>query len=412
MGFRKLFSIASNADLIPSVKTSETVSPIHLPAPDRPLSAKVLELESRIRELLREPHLFDRFFLPISREFYSICWGFPASDGNHHPGRLGLIEHSLGVVVRMLRDAPLVREGLIGGEREKFSLHCLLAGLGHDLGKTMEWTVDSRGYNYSPIAGSVRDQGFTPVAHHNTNRHSLLSTLVFSRLIAVCPAYMYGRLYDPRDLGLVVEAIISHHESPAEDEIKRNPYLSLLRKADREDATEDMIVVPSEAEITAREEQIVKDREEVRSKQVEIAVRAIRLVLADAKYGDGWYLTENGWLLIVSPRWTDQSGQGIFQIYTQLFGREVRPYDLWSLLKDSGKMLVLDEDEKDFRRLRIAKPGHKGGEKSLYFAVFPEDAILTPEEAEELERYTVKGLGSLLQKTLFTGGPVDQQETA
>ena len=270
---RKLFGSGST-DAVTTDKGGavQKAVKVSLPVPERPLSAKVLEQECLIRELLREPHLHDRFFLPIAREFYAICWGFPASDGNHHPGRLGLIEHSLGVVVRMLRDAPLVRDGLVGGEREKFSLHCLLAGIGHDLGKSMEWIVDSRGYDYSPLAGSVRDQGFSPVYHSNTGRHSLLSTVVFSRLLRVCPAYIHGKLYDARELGLVLDAIIHHHEPPGEGESKRNPYLSLLRKADTEDAAEDMIVVPSEAEITAREEEIVRERDDARKKQIEIDV--------------------------------------------------------------------------------------------------------------------------------------------
>jgi len=395
MGFRKLFK---NHD----VAAGPTKKPVSLAivAPDRPLSAKVLELECRIRELLREPHLFDRFFLPISREFYSICWGFPASSGGHHPGRLGLIEHSLGVVVRMLRDAPIVREGLVGSEREKFNLHCVLAGLGHDLGKTMEWVVDSRGYNYSPVCGSVRDQGFTPVSYCNTGRHSHLSAIVFPRLLIKCPNYVNGKLYNARDLASVMEAITHHHDDPADGEITKNPYLTLLRKADRDDAEEDMVVVPTESEISAREEKIVLDRAETRKKQVELAIRAIKLVLGEAKYGDGWYLTENGWLLVVSPRWVDHAGQGIYQTYIELFGREVRPYDLWSLLREAGVMLTLGDGDKDFRSIRIWRAGFTEKGKSLYFAVFAEEAIFGPEELECFDRYTVKGLGGVLQKAL------------
>ncbi|MDA8417126.1 MAG: hypothetical protein M0Z78_08760 [Betaproteobacteria bacterium] len=264
----------------------------------------------------------------------------------------------------------------------------------------MEWVVDSRGYDYSPISGSVRDQGFTPVSHCNTGRHSHLSTIVFSRLLTKCPNYINGKLYNARDLALVLESITQHHDDPADGEITKNPYLTLLRKADRDDAIEDMIVVPTEAEISAREEKIVRDRAETRQKQVELAIRAIKLVLKEAKYGDGWYLTENGWLLVVSPRWVDHAGQGIYQTYTELFGREVRPYDLWSLLREAGVMLVLEEGDKDFRSLRISRTGYTEKGKSLYFAVFAEEAIFAPEELECFERYAVKGLGGVLQKAL------------
>lgn len=402
MGFTKLFrkaeAVAANGSV--AVKKAQ----IAIAAPDRPLSAKVLELECRIKELLREPHLYDRFFVPISKEFYSICWGFPGSNGNHHPGRLGLIEHSLGVVVRMLRDAPLVREGLVDGEREKFAIHCLLCGLGHDLGKTLEWKVESRGYDYSPLCGSVRDQGFTAVYHRNTGRHQILSTVVVNRLLTAGP-YINSKLYDPRELGLILDAIVRHHDPAIDGEAITNPYLSLVRKSDTEDAAADMVVVPTEAEISLREEVIVRDREEVRHKQVDIAIRAIKLVLGEAKYGDGWYLTENGWLLVVAPRWVDQQGQGIYQYYTQLFGREVRPYDLWSLLRDAGVLLAVEDDNKDFRRLRISKSGSKTGEKSLTFAVFAEETILSDVEAEGLDRYQVKGLAAVQQKSLREAKP-------
>lgn len=382
-----------------SGRTLHEITPV-LPSPERPLSAKVLEQECRIRELLREPHLYDRFFLPIVKEFYSLCWGFPASDGNHHPGRLGLIEHSLGVVLRMLREAPLVRDGITGRQRDTFVLHCLLAGLGHDLGKTLEWMVDSRGYDYSPLGGSIRDQGFSCISHSNTGKHAVLSTLVFNRLLSACPAFLYGNLFNPRQLAATLDAILLHHEDPTEGEIGKNPYLPLLRKADREDAAEDMIVVPSEAELSAREETIIREREAVRVQQVEIAVRAIKLVLAHAKYGDGWYVTENGWLLVVSPRWTDQEGQGIYQEYTRLLGREVRPYDLWTSLKEAGAMLSLEGKNSDFPQLRIVRSGDSRV-KSLYFACFNAEAILSPDDRDGLEKYVVKGLAKVLQCALF-----------
>lgn len=413
MGVLKLMRFVSGA--VPTASPSAGLNaqqPVQrqvvLSTPERPLSAKVLEMESRVKELLREPHLYDRFFVPVSKVFYSICWGFPASDGHHHPGRLGLIEHSLGVAIRMLRELPVVfGDAVVARDRERVALHCLFAALGHDLGKTMEWVVDSRGYDYSPLTGSVRDQGFTPVVHHNTGRHALLSLSVFTRLLAACPDYLNGRLYDARVLGEVLDAIARHHDSPTENEVKITPYLALLRRADADDAAEDMLVVPAEQEITAREEEIVLEREEARKKQVEIAKRAIRLVLQEAGYGDGWYLTENGWLLVVSPRWVDHEGQGIYQHYTRLLGRESRPYDLWSLLREAGVMLSLDADGKDLRRLKITKPSLRN-DRSLYFAAFDETAILDPDAAEKYERYSIRGLAAVLQQKV----PVERSSDA
>jgi len=374
---------------------------IAVAAPDRPLSAKVLELEFQVRQLLGEPHLYDRFFKPIAQEFYKTCWGFPASDGHHHPGRFGLIEHSLGVCVRMLRDAPAVRAGLIGSEKERFVLHCALAGLGHDLGKTMEWVVDSRGYDYSPMFNSMRDQHYAPVSHYNTGMHEYLSVGVFTRLLLACPAYFSSKAHDVAQLALVYEAIAKHHEPASENEAVDNPYLSLLRKADAEDAAEDLVVIPEDAEITLREEEIVRAREEARLRMAEIATRAIRLVISEAEYGFGWYLTDNGWLCLVSPRWIDYPGQGVHPEFTKLLGREIRPYELWSLLHSAGVMVRVEG--KDFVSLRLTKGG--SAKPPLTFALFAEEAILTPEETEKYERYAVKGLQGVVQKALAINPP-------
>lgn len=411
MGFRRLFgsrvkagTTEGDAAVDGAVKKAAV---LQIPPPDRPLSGRVLELECRIRTLLVEPHLYDRFFVPVAKEFYSIAWGFPASDGNHHPGRLGLIEHSLGVVVRMLRDAPLFADGLTGSKKDSFLWHCVLAGLGHDLGKTLEWLVDSRGYDYSPLSGCVRDQGFTPISHSNTGKHASLSTVVFSRLLNACPAYLHGRVYSARDLSSVLEAILDHHNSGPS---VKNPYLSLLVKADREDCEEDLMVVPTEAELSAREENIIREREAARAKQVEVAIRAIKLVLPEARYGDGWYITENDWLLIVSPRWTDREGYGVLHEYQKLLGRDVRPYDLWTLLREAGVLIPLGED-KDFQFLKITKNG-KLGERSLCVAAFALSHVLTEEEVDDYDRYSIKGLNAILQKTLFKAdGAINEQQS-
>jgi hypothetical protein len=78
-------------------------------------------------------------------------------------------------------------------------------------------------------------------------------------------------------------------------------------------------------------------------------------------------------------------------------------------MREAGVLLVLDEGDKDFKRLRISKPGQRLSKKSLYFAVFAEESVFEANDADGLERYVVKGLSSILQKTLFDNqeGPIE-----
>ena len=115
-------------------------------------------------------------------------------------------------------------------------LHAIIAGLGHDLGKTTEWIVETGGYRYNPFLDSLLtlQHPFGLVAQkpgygfRESTRMSV--ALVLKRLLP--DAYYKSPLFDVEELSLAMEAIELHHAAPEES---KNRYLVALLQADGDD---------------------------------------------------------------------------------------------------------------------------------------------------------------------------------
>lgn len=163
-----------------------------------------------------------------------IAYGFPASEEYHHATYTGLIEHSLSVAVKALAKVRAVGQYQLRIRR----FHTLLAALGHDLGKTSEWVVETRGFDWCPILDTMgRHTGPWSLSakrdgiwHKNS---PFTSVLMINRLLD--EKYYRSDLYNPTELNYALEAIALHHMPPLGS---TNPYLEALLAADRDDVVE------------------------------------------------------------------------------------------------------------------------------------------------------------------------------
>lgn len=189
------------------------------------------EVEKARHELLRAVNHDVTLFAmiePILDNLQDIAWGFPASKENHHTSYTGLIEHSLSVAVKMAV--------AFKGSGKVAILHAVIAGLGHDLGKTTEWIVDTGGWRYNPFLNSLLtfQHPFSLVTqkpgygYRESTRMS--AALTIKRLLP--DAYYKSNMCDVEELSLALEAIELHHAVP---EDTKNRYLAVLDAADADD---------------------------------------------------------------------------------------------------------------------------------------------------------------------------------
>ncbi|WP_243374568.1 TraI domain-containing protein [Geotalea sp. SG265] len=227
----------------------ETSSPLSVVPPipkGANLPAEITTLIKKMEGELGEFHLIEDYSREIVNSFISIAYGYPASENMHHTGHLGLIEHSLSVAVRLLSEVgkECIPSVLPPGEKsykfwiEKVQLHALLVALGHDLGKVVEWEVETAGFNFNPLVDSLVEKGYSlkgknGITYLESPRHSVMLTY---RLISGCRKYLYSQYFDSAEIGLVVDAIFNHHDNSS---MRNNLYWRLLRLADAEDVEDE-----------------------------------------------------------------------------------------------------------------------------------------------------------------------------
>jgi hypothetical protein len=175
------------------------------------------------------------FVEPIYQELLKVAWEFPASRDRHHAERFGLIVHSLNVYTLALVHWPEHFSTPPNAKiswAEKVKVYLLLTCLGHDLGKILEWNLNTFGIDFDIFTGDLR--AFPKPFEIKEKREGInyrtsasLSSVLLFRFITACPA-MAGNYFDPIELIQVSDAIARHHDSGPFD----NSYWKTLRQAD------------------------------------------------------------------------------------------------------------------------------------------------------------------------------------
>jgi hypothetical protein len=440
----------------PFKKTALVGQEKEIPKSELPLDppANIQRLADQLHNSLRDIFLKD-FSQELVEGLYNITWGYPASDGGHHSGPFGLIEHSLGVAIKMLATRSDYFEVPAGIKRQyweqKTQLYQVICGLDHDLGKTMEWTIDSGGFSFCQLTASLRGKEYVLGEKRpglNYRASTVYSVSLMPRLLAAAQKFLNSQYFDPEELQMVLEAVYFHHDPTPRD----NPYWLSLRAADNEDGDEDgysqlrelvaeagpdtedeqrepelfknetpaphqvvkmveAIATPapppvespepkSEAEKTAK---TVKDDFSEKERQVIVreAIDALRSLIRErlVSYNNSHFLSENGWLLIVAPKYiADKFDARTPTLINELQSRFGRIYDQGKLIKvlmGAGIALKIDKDQENWKYAAKLKVKLANGVTDLSFLVCDAKRVFSPEEQKQIPKIEIVDLEKL-----------------
>lgn len=189
------------------------------------------DLRRQLYDAVGQDVVMVRFLDGLCDRLWEVAYGFPASEKDHHTGKTGLIEHSLGVAVRM---AVAFR-----GTSVNVQVAAILAGMGHDLGKMTSWVVDTRGMVYSPFYDSLLNYSSWILTAQRDGFGYKESPQVSSTLVQrlLPPGFYNSGFYDPAEYALACEAMARHHD--AGDRVAHNRYLKVLVEVDGDDASQE-----------------------------------------------------------------------------------------------------------------------------------------------------------------------------
>lgn len=396
------------------------------------------ELELTKKELLAalsDFHLRE-YAEEILDTVFDIAWEYPASARIHHTQKHGLLQHTLAVAVKVIENLPEVfpPADLPPGEKlkswlEKVKLHALIAALCHDLGKVMEWTVDTKGYNFNPVRDNLRTFGrdYTlknKLENVNYDQTPIFSVMLMQEVLKRSTKFLYSQYYDVVHLLEASNAVLMHHCQGMQD----NRYWKLLKDADETDTIADkesfleqttVDTQPSEeknVETSAAMSDITLFSRDINTGSVAIVRKTIdamrELTKNHFSYGRHYFLTENDWLLIVNPLCVNNKRSdelSLIPLLEKMTGRTIEEPKLYKKLIDANLMIKLNDDT-DFYNLQLVSTNGKDFKK-LSFLILDATQILTQTELKGRNRYKITNLESFEQKEAGEGEePEAEQE--
>lgn len=229
----------------PAAAPAPAAAPHPGPGPAvKPLPPEIVAMRKQVSSKICNPFLDQEYVEPFFQGFVNLAWEYPASDAGHHREPFGLIVHSLGTALRMLDNATKRHKPppkALPDWTDKMKVYMFLCGISHDLGKILEWQVDTGGYTFDPELDSLRT---FPRPYQIRDKHegfsykeSAIHGVSFAgHLVRCVPKFRLSRDYSPNEMKMVYEAIAQHHQQEAE-KYGSNPYWCCLREADIEDST-------------------------------------------------------------------------------------------------------------------------------------------------------------------------------
>jgi len=292
----------------------------------------------------------------------------------------------------------------------KAKVYLFMCGISHDLGKILEWQLETGGYTFNPYTDNLRTFehpytfkskregfGYRESAIHG----SKLMTLIEAK----CSKFALSKDYSPAEISLVAEAINCHHVK--DDNLSNNPYWRALRQADIEDIEAygkmgvRQAVAQAQVVNSGLEAGLVVQGENVNLPQVELAqaaqevsddameqylIQAVRNLIFDKLKiyeNSSFFAAAEGWLLLVAPIYISDIKKAAPGIVTELAKLVNRAFDattVVSLLKTMGLAAQVEVDEtRSYPRFKI-ESGGQGIDALMYLPlvaakIFSEDEL-------------------------------------
>jgi len=245
---RQIFREETNPSLpvtaCPRGQLSGAVVGMSLLPPER--EAVIKDLTRQILDLL-SPDSRDLGAAVIAR-VQELVGDLPASADHHHSEPYGLLQHSLGVGLKMLQESEkmLITKGQSGAridalhaptDTPQWQYLCLLAGLSHDLGKLLDIDVWARDRRWFPLHETyvefLRQVKTEPVLRWKERRvrgaHAHVSSWLLSHLLTNADIDFIGLERLPQLTGALTGAH-THGQS--------DPLGNLLRRLDQKSVEE------------------------------------------------------------------------------------------------------------------------------------------------------------------------------
>lgn len=348
----------------------------------KPIPAPILEMRKLVAAKISNPFMDQEYVEPFFQGFVSLAWEYPASESGHHREPFGLIVHSLGTAIRMIDSATSFFKAppkALADYMDKVKVHLFLCGVCHDLGKIMEWQVDTGGYTFDPLIDSLRTYhrpftieekregfGYKESAIHGVG--------LMWQIIRDVPKFRLSRDFSPAEITLISEAINCHHWS-TEDGPSNNPYWRSLRAADVADIeayekaqirnaavqAATIVVPPMESAAAQVEAPAAAEAEVAREAVVEVdfarealeqhlinAVRTLILERLEAHNNSYLIARQEGWLLLVAPVYVcdkNKARPGITDELGKIIGRNFDETTVVQNLFDLGLAVQVGADE-------------------------------------------------------------------
>lgn len=305
----------------------------------------------------------------ICERVHSATAPFPASWSHHESVVAGLWVHSLEVAVRC---AERVTES-----RDRFM--AFLVGLLHDTGKIAFYEVETAGYSYHPLVlpakrVSLRVKG----TRNNQRNHAEVSALLILPLLGE-----EVEMFSIDELLQMSEAVRLHHSSVVVD----NPYLKVLRDADRDSVREYEERVTRQEEPTAGQQTETTGVETEGRVNLSLWVDCLReLVCTKFESGYHYYLLPHEDVMVLLLAYPKTFFE-VNDLYRRKTGMLIHDTLFLQALAENGYVAARDGDRSVVKVVMVVQASRT--ERRLNFLALHADRVLP---GEDVLRYATRGV--------------------